>query len=656
MLLYVVIEDQNKFFFSAAPEVDRLYLRSVRYLDCALPLELLHKYLKGLTYSAKDGLERQITAKIGRGLSQDGCSLAKDKLIWRFASTPEAAEGKILENSVLFARFCGLVEGRVIAETEYPLLAQELKIDAKLVPKLLQKAVIESRGEWLPALKRISRIAWRCERCGDAAVTEWPSLYGTAATCQSCKSLGALSSLQTLFVSKSMASSGPVNWQPVANWDAGIVNFKNDSSSSSAGSVARMDSIDSGDWIGCEDNFDHVDNVDNADDADNVDNADGVDNVDRTDDLNDEDKVGSVNRSDFALVFSPAQRQAAAKLLEYDRSAYREILIWAACGAGKTEICFPLIRHYLQHGSRVLFAAPRRDVVHDVAPRLRRDFPEYRIKVLSGAMPPDWEASVLTVATTHQILRFRRAFDLIIFDEMDAYPFANNRVLAYGLQQALKDGGRMVYLTATPPEELLAKVAQKSCALIRLPARHHGRPLPVPEIVRLKLPTLSAKPEGPKNKSCPDELGKILKELAELGPLLVFVPRIDLVQEWVARLGLLFPDKKVAGSWSADRNRTQKVAAFLAGNIAVFVCTSILERGITLDNVQVAVLYADHELYDVRALVQMAGRTGRTEQNPEGRALFLAAKTSKAMKEAVEWVREQNKLALEQGFLQGKEQ
>ncbi|NLP43487.1 MAG: helicase, partial [Peptococcaceae bacterium] len=64
-----------------------------------------------------------------------------------------------------------------------------------------------------------------------------------------------------------------------------------------------------------------------------------------------------------------------------------------------------------------------------------------------------------------------------------------------------------------------------------------------------------------------------------------------------------------------------------------------------------AVLYADYELYDVRALVQMAGRTGRTAQNPEGRALFLAAKASKAMKEAVDWVRAQNNLAWEQGLL-----
>ena len=51
----------------------------------------------------------------------------------------------------------------------------------------------------------------------------------------------------------------------------------------------------------------------------------------------------------------------------------------------------------------------------------------------------------------------------------------------------------------------------------------------------------------------------------------------------------------------------------------------------------------------------MAGRTGRTVQNPDGRALFLATRITKAMKEAVEWVREQNKLALEQGFLKEKE-
>lgn len=579
MLLYVVVKDQSNFFFSAAPEVDKLYFRAVSYLDCALPLEFLQRHLQGLDGLGLDGLEQQIMAKISRGLKQSGYPLAKDKLIWRCAKDPIAPECKILADEHLFKRFCRLLEGRIIAATEYPLYAQELNIAAELVPKLLQKAINEAKGEWLPALKRTSRMGWCCERCGSTDVLEWPALFGPAATCQSCKSLGALSSLQALFVSKS-----------------------------AAGSVDPSQSLE-------------VASVEGAASA------------------------------DFAFSFSQAQQQAATRLLEYSRLGACEVLIWAACGAGKTEICFPLIKKYLQGGCKVLFAAPRQDVVHDVAPRLRRSFPEYRLKVLSGALAPDLEASPLTVATTHQILRFRRAFDLIIFDEMDAYPFANNRALAYGLRQALKDGGRIVYLTATPNAEMFSKVAKKSCMLIRLPARHHGRPLPVPEIIKLRLPAFAFKSGSTKSKNCPEELSKILKELAERGPLLVFVPRIDMVQEWESRLAALFPAKSVAGSWSADRNRAQKVAAFLAGKINVFICTSILERGVTVDNVQVAVLYADHELYDVRALVQMAGRTGRTAQNPEGRALFLAAKASKAMKEAVDWVRAQNNLAWEQGLL-----
>jgi len=583
MLLYTVIKDQRDFGFSAAPDVDRLYCGTVSYLDCALPLEVLHRYLQGMVGSDPDGPQRQITTRIACGLSQDGL-VARDKLIWRPALVPEDAERKILEDRDLFARFCRLIEGRVIAEAEYPLFAQELNISAKLVPKLLQKAVNVSKGEWLPALKRTSRTTWRCERCGGSEVKEWPAHFGTAATCEGCKSLGALSSLQVLFVGKSSASQAALSFSTI--------------------------SADS-DTMNAEKNY--------------------------------------------TFSFSEAQRQAAAKLLEYNRLPFREILIWAACGAGKTEICFPLIKQYLQRGYKVLFAAPRQDVVHDVAPRLRRDFPEYRLKVLSGARPPDLDDSPLTVATTHQILRFRQAFDLIIFDEMDAYPFAHNRVLAYGLRQALKDGGKTVYLTATPTAEMFAKVAENSCALVRLPARHHGRPLPVPEIIKVRLPAPDVRPEAAKSKPCSEELSKVFRELAERGPLLVFVPRINLVREWVSRLRALFPDKKVAGSWSADKSRTQKVAAFLAGEIAVFVCTSILERGVTLDNVQVAVLYADHELYDVRALVQMAGRTGRTVQNPDGRALFLATRITKAMKEAVEWVREQNKLALEQGFLKEKE-
>lgn len=87
------------------------------------------------------------------------------------------------------------------------------------------------------------------------------------------------------------------------------------------------------------------------------------------------------------------------------------------------------------------------------------------------------------------------------------------------------------------------------------------------------------------------------------------------------------------------------------GRYSIFVSTSILERGVTVPNAQVIVLEADHAVFDERALVQMAGRVGRTRENPEGRALFLAKQKTPAVEKAIYWIQEQNNLALEQGLI-----
>jgi competence protein ComFA len=346
----------------------------------------------------------------------------------------------------------------------------------------------------------------------------------------------------------------------------------------------------------------------------------------------------------YSLEFTFAQEKAAEELWQQvHRQKAQETLLWAACGAGKTEVCFPLIDSFLRQNKKVLFAAPRQDVVHDVQPRLQKNFPEYNIKILSGALPQDMEPSKLTVATTHQVLRFHRAFHLIILDETDAYPYEGSSVLEYGIRQALRSDGQIICLTATPSAEILLRVKSQKCAIVRLPVRHHGFPVPVPE--------------WQKNKPTRDrslvELKKVLRKLIADGPILVFVPTVALVKEWTGVLKMAFGDLRVEGSWSSDAARREKTVLFRQGDINIFVCTSILERGITIKGVQVAVLFADHTLYDARALVQMAGRTGRSAECPVGRAVFIYAEQTQAMIQANRWIQDQNRLAEEWGCLNG---
>ncbi|MDR1069519.1 MAG: DEAD/DEAH box helicase family protein, partial [Gracilibacteraceae bacterium] len=314
------------------------------------------------------------------------------------------------------------------------------------------------------------------------------------------------------------------------------------------------------------------------------------------------------------LVLTPAQQRAARDFLRWLPAPPEKILLWAACGAGKTEVCFPLLRAALAAGARVLFTAPRRDVVHDVLPRLERAFPHTEILALSGALGAPLGAARLVAATAHQAMRFYHAFDLVIFDEIDAFPYKNDAALRHGLTQAGRPGCKRALLSATPGAATLREMAAAGEQVVRLPARHHRRPLPVPE------------------RKAPSTWRAAADELRPAGPVLIFVPTVAAVAEWLELLREFYPDAAAGGSHSADPERAAKVEALKRGEYDLFVSTMILERGVTVPSVQVLVTEADHRNYDTPTLVQLAGRAGRTAACPTGRVIFLAARASGAMR------------------------
>ena len=356
---------------------------------------------------------------------------------------------------------------------------------------------------------------------------------------------------------------------------------------------------------------------------------------------------------EFAFRFQPtrelnsAQVGAAGQLLEFIQGQEtEEALLWAACGAGKTEVCFPAIAWALSQGRPVLFAAPRQDVVHDVAPRLLQAFPGLSVPVLTGASATRFQPGGLVLATTHQVLRFHEAFEFIVLDEMDAFPYAGDRMLAWGLQRALVPGGKILYLSATPASEILQQVRRGSCRLIRLPARHHRHPLPVPRWVKL------ARPWGDAGRpQCPPVLTAELEALVRRGTVVLFVPEIPWVTRWVALLRQTFAAWRIDGSWSTDPARQAKIARLREGEYEIFVSTSILERGVTVRGAQVMVLAADHAVFGTRGLVQMAGRAGRAADLPDGEVVFVSEHRSQAIVEAIRWIEEQNQLARAEGLL-----
>ena len=81
------------------------------------------------------------------------------------------------------------------------------------------------------------------------------------------------------------------------------------------------------------------------------------------------------------------------------------------------------------------------------------------------------------------------------------------------------------------------------------------------------------------------------------------------------------------------------------------ITTTILERGVTFKNIDVLVIGSEEKIYTESALVQIAGRAGRSFDYPKGDVILFHHGRSKAMKLAVKQIRQMNHLARKKGLI-----
>lgn len=324
-----------------------------------------------------------------------------------------------------------------------------------------------------------------------------------------------------------------------------------------------------------------------------------------------------------------------------------DALIHAACGAGKTETVLGVMQYVLSKGGKALFAVPRRDVALQLGERLSQVLIGVDVVTLTGDTPHKYADAPLIVSTVHQAIRFRKAFDLVIIDEIDAFPLNKEPWLLGAIEQAKRPDGRVVMMTATPPDRLVRRMQIGDVTAHTLPGRPHGHPLPVPEMIfdgayakQHVVPYVKTDKKSQYPKWI-QRLGQVVeKSVTADRRLIIFVPSVELTRI-VAHAIDAFTDEtginlRVRSVDARDANRTDKIAALAGGNLDCLVSTSILERGVTLPFLDVIVFLADWEgLFDAAALIQMAGRVGRSFEDPTGSVRFLASRKTPAMIDAV---------------------
>lgn len=332
-----------------------------------------------------------------------------------------------------------------------------------------------------------------------------------------------------------------------------------------------------------------------------------------------------------------AQKKIANNLI----AAYKKQqnhLVHAVTGAGKTEMLFPLLLHSLKRGGRIAVVSPRVDVCLELLPRFQEAFSDEKIMLLYGGKEESYNYTPFVVATTHQLLRFSRAFDLIVVDEVDAFPYANNPVLEHGVKTSLKEKGVLVYLTATPSKELQKSMTSGELGSSYLPRRFHGHQLPVPEchfdyfLIR-KL----------NQKKLSDYFLTILKQ--QKRQCLIFFPNIKRMISCQQKMKELFPEKRIAYVYAGKDDREELIMAMRNKEVDWLLTTTILERGVTFPNIDVIVFEADHRVFNTASLVQISGRVGRKKEYPTGHVYFLHTGKTKSIKQAIHQIKSMNERA-----------
>jgi competence protein ComFA len=321
-----------------------------------------------------------------------------------------------------------------------------------------------------------------------------------------------------------------------------------------------------------------------------------------------------VEDSDYKLNFKLSKYQLKASRAIVDALKEGDVFFEAVCGAGKTEMCYEVIRKCLERNKRVGWAIPRRQVVLELAERIASNFRGINVIAVCGGYTDILQGDLI-ICTTHQLFRYHQYFDVLIVDEVDAFPFYNNELLFDFMRASVR--GRLVLMSATADRSLMSKF--DSMKHIMMPFRPDLLPIPIPVIER----TLFS-------------LWKY-RDIFKKEKVLVFVP----TRKMAKILGHIL---RVPYITSTSSDKESVIDRFRECDRGILICTTVLERGVTFRDVFVFVIKSDHDVFNTASLIQIAGRIKRGA-SVKGSCVFLSFRKDKEVIACVEQLESINRYA-----------
>lgn len=305
----------------------------------------------------------------------------------------------------------------------------------------------------------------------------------------------------------------------------------------------------------------------------------------------------------YKLKYSLTQKQRELSDKICENILHSNIFINATCGAGKTEIVFEVVKRFINKNLNVAFISPRIEVTHEIYVRFNLAF-NTSFGIITGEVK-NYNGAMFFM-TCNQLINYHNLFDLVIVDEADAFPLASDRVLENGIRNSLVNTGRIIKMSATPLK------IDKNYIILELFERYHKHPIPIPIF-----------------KNYEKEL---FLEKISTGKWIVFFPTIRLLQQMYDEIN----DPTIIICHSKITNVSERLSS-LSEQFVIF-STAILERGITLSNINVIVYSAHHENFTYNTLVQISGRVGRVAPYVTGEIILLGEYLTKSICDCIKYI------------------
>ena len=312
--------------------------------------------------------------------------------------------------------------------------------------------------------------------------------------------------------------------------------------------------------------------------------------------------------SAFLFEDTPDQR-AATEAVKRDMESPRPMdrLIVGDVGYGKTEIAIRAAFKAVQDNKQVAVLVPTTILAEQHGRTFAERLAGYpvRIAVLSRLRTPKEQRAILAeladgrldiVIGTHRLLQPDVRFHdlgLLVVDEEHRFG-----VRAKERLKQLKTSVDVLTLTATPiPRTLhLSLAGLRDLSLIQSPPRDRQ------PIVTHVVPWSDVILED-----------AIRRELDRGGQVFFLHNRVETIAEIAARVQRLVPEARVAIAHGQMHERAleEVMARFVAGEIDVLVCTSIIESGLDVPNANTLIVHRADQ-FGLAQLYQIRGRVGRS--------------------------------------------